>query len=83
MADASEQPPLTERIMDGVTDAQFTASQVSDNIQEIGARLREAIQQTRSRSVVTTIEECTRASPLLALGVAFLLGAVLFGPRRR
>jgi hypothetical protein len=81
MTEASEQPPITERVMDGVTDAQYTAAQLSESIRIAGARLREAIEQTRNSSVVTRIEVFTRAYPLLAVTAAFVLGAWVFGRR--
>lgn len=81
MPDVSEQPPITERIMDGVTDAQYTAAQVSENIRIAGARLRKAIEQTRKSSAVARIEAFTRAYPLLSLTTAFVLGAWVCGRR--
>lgn len=80
MTDVS-QPPMTERILDGVTDAQYTTAQVLERFRIAGARLREAIEQTRSSSIVTTIEACTRAHPLPAVATAFVLGAMMV--RRR
>lgn len=81
MTETSNQPPINERIMDGVTDAQYTAAQLSDSIRIAGARLREAIEQTRKSSAVTRIEAFTRAYPLLAVTAAFVLGAMVFGRR--
>ena len=81
MTDASQQPSITERIIDEVTDAQYTAAQASERLRIAGAQLRAAVAQTRSSSIVTTIEACTRAHPLPAVITAFMLGAYVF--RRR
>ncbi len=81
MTNPSQQPPITERLLDGVTDAQYTVAQASERLRIAAARLRATIEQTRSNSIITTVEACTRAHPLPAVIIAFMLGAYVF--RRR
>ena len=81
MTDVSEQPPINERVIDSMTDAQYTAAQVSERLRIAGARLREAIEQSRASSTVAGIEAFTRTYPLLAVTAAFVLGALIFSRR--
>ena len=84
MHDDENDPGLIARTSDTVTDVKTAIDNASDEVSEIGMRLKSAWDHSRGlKSSVEFIESATRAVPLAALGVAFLFGVMFATGRRR
>jgi len=59
----TEQPNLSERAIDSLTDA--------------GNHFRDAIRKQRPNAFAEFIRDCTRGSPLTMLGIAFVAGVMV------
>ena len=78
----SLQPGLTERVMDGATDASHTVAEVSASLRNAVNRLADAVAAAgRPGMPLATLSAVTRGAPLASLFIAFLIGVAV--ARRR
>ena len=77
-------PCFIAKAADTVSDVRTAIDSASDEVSEIGGRLRSAWDHSRGvQSSIDFLETATRAAPLAALGVAFVLGVMFAAGRRR
>ena len=83
MSTEQNDPGLIAKTADSVTDVRTAIDSPSEEVSQIGGRLKSAWDHSPGvQSSIEFLETATRAAPLAALGIAFVFG-VMFASRRR
>lgn len=72
-----EQPNLSERAVDSLTDARRAVLTATKEVAEVGEHFREAVRGPQPNAFAGLIRDCTRGAPLTMLGLAFAAGVML------
>jgi len=73
----TEQPNLSERAIDSLTDARHAVLTATREVADVGNHFRDAIRKQRPNAFAEFIRDCTRGSPLTMLGIAFVAGVMV------
>jgi len=79
----AENPNISERASDTLTDVRQSVDAASDKALEAGRRFADAVRGVNTKPILDTIEDFTRKAPLTMLGIAFIAGAMFAAGRRR
>jgi len=82
MDEPSVDPSIAARAVDSFTDAKRAVDIATDEVVATSRKLARAVRRP-TRGVGGALENLTRTAPLPMLGVAFILGLLLSGGRRR
>ena len=76
------QPGLSTRAIDSLTDAQRAVQSASEEVKDVRRHFRKAVHAAkRPNTYAKLARDCTRAAPLTMLGIAFVAGLMLAGRR--